>query len=568
MALVTLGEAVAAILGLWLIKLLIDVLSAPEAFEDGIWEIYLILGGAGLVTFIALVVQSYGNLLRSRQGMMVADYIDREIHDRAIEVDLGFYESPAYFDSLQRARQAGPQRPAQMVSGALVFSKSVIFLAAILVMLAGIEWKLLPVLLFTVVVALIVRLYFTRRLYQWQYERAQLERRASYFDWLLTSDLHAKELRLHGLGGYFRNVYSNLRRDIRAQQLKIETTKSFAEIGVAAVGAAAFIGAITFLISRTVAGDFTLGDIVLFVLLFRRAEQSGQQCVSSLSGLFENQLYLSQLFSFLEVKPNIQGPAEPAAIPRRLERGLVMDNVSFRYRDADHDTLKDVSLEVPPGRLVALVGENGSGKTTLIKLLTRLYDPDSGRITLDGIDVREFDPLAYRRLFSVIFQDFAKYAATAADNIWFGDVAHPRDDEKVLDASDRAGASSFLRELPKGFDTPLSRIFDDGQELSIGQWQRVALARAFLPNTRFIIMDEPTSAVDPRAEMELFDTLRDRIGDRGALIISHRLSTIRHVDYTYVLDDGRMLEHGTHEELLAKGGRYASLFGRQAAYFK
>jgi ATP-binding cassette, subfamily B, bacterial len=213
------------------------------------------------------------------------------------------------------------------------------------------------------------------------------------------------------------------------------------------------------------------------------------------------------------------------------------------------------------------VGENGSGKTTLIKLLTRLYDPDRGRVTLDGIDVRDFDPVAFRRLFSVIFQDFARYAATGNENIWYGDTTHALDREATRRAGQRSGADGFLSELPRGYDTPLSRIFDDGQELSIGQWQRVALARAFLPATRFIVMDEPTSAVDPAAEMELFDTLRERIGGRGALIISHRLSTIRHVDYTYVLDRGRIAEHGTHDDLVRAGGRYADLFGRQGAYF-
>jgi ATP-binding cassette subfamily B protein len=182
--------------------------------------------------------------------------------------------------------------------------------------------------------------------------------------------------------------------------------------------------------------------------------------------------------------------------------------------------------------------------------------------------VREFDPVAFRRLFSVIFQDFAKYAATVSENIWYGDVERPLDPARIVDAAERAGAAPFLTALPKGYNTPLSRVFDDGRELSIGQWQRVALARAFLPDTRYIIMDEPTSAVDPRAEMELFDTLRERIGDRGALIISHRLSTIRHVDYIYVLESGRIVEEGSHESLLKQEGRYAALFGRQAAYFK
>lgn len=565
---VTLAEAVFSILGLWLIKELIDALSAEEALADAN-RVFTLLAGIGAATFVTLTLQAWGNLLRIRQGMLVADYIDREIHDRAIKVDLGFYESPAYFDSLQRARQAGTQRPAQMIGTILGLLKALVFLTAILVMLAGIEWRLLPVLLIAVLSALVVRLYFTRQLYEWQQKRVQLERRASYFDWLLTSDIHAKELRLNELGPFFREAYSTLRQRIRAEQLRIEQSKALSEIGVSVVGAGVFVGAIAWLVLRTMDGTFSLGDLVLFVLLFRRAEQSGRDTVGGLSRLYDDQLFLGQLFAFLEVKPRLVAPASPKPLPQAVAKGLTLEGVSFGYPETGRGlALEAIDMALPPGKLVALVGENGSGKTTLIKLMTRLYDPDGGRIALDGTDIRDFDPLLYRSLFSVIFQDFAKYATSADENIWYGDAGHPLDTARTRRAGRRAGADAFLKKLPQGYETPLSRAFDDGQELSIGQWQRVALARAFLPETKFIIMDEPTSAVDPAAEMELFDTLRERIDDRGALIISHRLSTIRHVDYTYVLQHGRIVEHGHHDDLVRMKGVYGELFGRQAAYFR
>jgi len=567
-AVVTFLEAGFAILGIWLIKALVDALSGATVVTENSAYVLVLLGATGAATLATLLAQSYGSLLRTRQGMLVADHIDGEIHDRAINVDLGFYESPAYFDSLQRARQAGTQRPAQMVTTALLLGKSVVLLVAVLGMLAGIEWRLLPVLVFAVVVALVVRLYFTRRLYEWQRQRVRLERRASYLDWLLTSDMHAKELRLHDLGTLLRDAYSKLRWQIRSEQLRIEKAKMLGEVGVAVVGASVFVGAIAWLVLRALAGNFSLGDLVLFVLLFRRAEQSGRETVTSISRLYEDQLYLSQLFSFLSVEPKLRAPAAPLPLPEPVSVGLRLENVSFRYPNSQRYALEDIDLFLPAGKLVALVGENGSGKTTLIKVMTRLYDPDEGRVTLDGIDIRSFDPIAYRKQFSVIFQDFAKYATTANENIWYGDAGTSQDVSRNRDAALRAGADEFLRVLPKGYDTPLSRIFDDGHELSIGQWQRVALARAFLPDTSFIIMDEPTSAVDPAAEMELFDSLRDRIGNRGALIISHRLSTIRHVDYTYVLSGGQIVEHGHHDELVQAAGNYADLFGRQASYFK
>lgn len=566
-ALATAAEAVLAIAGIWIIKLVVDRLASIDNEAVDVTGIFVLVALSGVVTLAGLIVQSAGNLLRTRQGLQVADYVDREIHEKAIAVDLGFYESPAYFDSLARARQAGTQRPAQMVTTVLGVGKSFLFILAALVLLAGVEWRLLPLLLVAVIIALLVRLHFTRRLYEWNREKTQQERRAAYLDWLLTSDVHAKEVRLHDLGAFLKQVYSDLRSTIRAQQLRIETSRAIAEAAVYTLGAAVFVGAIFWLVMRTISGSITLGDLILFVLIMRRAEASGRELVTNLSRLYEDQLYLGQLFSFLSVEPEVRTAAVPQDIPPRLEDGLRMEDVGFTYPGQKQATLTGINLHLPPGKLVALVGENGSGKTTLIKLLTRLYDPDMGRVTLDGIDARKFDPVAYRRLFSVIFQDFAKYAATANENIWYGDTSRPLDPDATREAGMRAGADPFLRELPSGYDTPLSRIFDNGQELSIGQWQRVALARAFLPDTQFIVMDEPTSAVDPAAEMELFDTLRERIGGRGALIISHRLSTIRHVDYTYVLDRGRIAEHGTHDELVKSGGRYAQLFGRQASYF-
>ncbi len=563
-------EVVVGIGVLYVIKLLIDVISTQFAaegeVETGPVFLYLVLTGVGLLGAVA--IQTLANLARTAQGMLVSDYVDREIHNRAIGVDLGFYESPAYFDLLARARAAGSQRPAQVISTVLLIFKSVLYLVAILVMLVGIEWRLLPAILVAMLAVLFIRLKFTKALFQWQKDRAQLERRASYLDWLITSDIHAKELRLGDLGTHLKELYSSLKKRMREEQYAIEKRKAIAELVVSGLGALIFAGAVSFLVMRTLVGDLSVGDLVLFVLLFRRAESSGQEFVRHVSKLYDDQLFLGQLFGFLSVEPEIKAPTAPKSLPAPITSGLHFENVTFQYPSNSVPALEGINLTVKPGQVVALVGENGSGKTSLIKLMARLYDPNRGRITLDGKDIREFDPVAYRRLFSVIFQDYSRYATTVAENIRFGDVRLPEDSPRIFEAARRADADRFISALDQGYDTPLTRMFDNGRELSLGQWQRIALARAFFPASNFIIMDEPTSAMDPNAEFELFENFRDKIGNRAALIISHRLSTVRMADYTYVLDNGRIIEQGTHDELIAAKGHYAGLFERQGRSYR
>lgn len=568
-AVLTILEAGLAIGSLYLIKLLVDVI-ADELGKNNASPnqilFYVVLTGAALLA--AAVIQSIANYSRMAQAAVVSEIIDHKMHQTATTIDLAFYESPQYFDSLERARQAGSQRPAQVVGTVLLLIKSAILLVGILVMISGIDWRLLPAMGLAVAAFLVVQVYFTRTMFDWRRRRVQMERRASYLDWLMTSNYHAKELRLSRLSDYMSSAYTDIRKRIRTEQLRIEWRRAFAQSVAAAIGALVFAGATAVLVLESFTGSLSIGDLVLFVLLFRRAEVSGRELVMHISKLYDDQLFLTQLFDFLKVKPEIVAPASPAAIPEPIKKGLRVENVSFRYPSSAAPTLRDIDMVLEPGKVIALVGENGSGKTSLIKLLCRLYDPESGKITLDGADIRAHDPEEFRALFSVVFQDYARYSETARENIHLGDVRQDAHGPGIEQSARLANAHEFISELPKGFDTPLTRMFDDGQELSIGQWQRLALARALYPPSKFIIMDEPTSALDPKVEYELFENFRERIGDRCALVISHRLSTVRMADYTYVLDKGRIVENGTHDELVSMKGTYADLFQKQGRNYR
>lgn len=555
---------------LYLLKSLVDVLTESLGTAGGRPELeratfFVVLTAAatlGLITSRAL-----SSLAREMQGMKVADHLDRRIHSRAVSADLAFYESPQYFDTLERARQSGKQRPAHVVGNLLSMCKNLAMMAGVVVLLATINWMLLPLLLIAIVPALMVRMYFTRVKYEWHKRRTPMERRATYLDWLMTTHHHAKELRLNRLGNFLRERYSLLRRRIRGEQFRINRRRVLTELAVGLLASTAFFAALGWLTWETAGGRNSIGDLVLFLLIFQRSQSMGQELVGQISRFYEDHLYIGQLFEFLDVRPVIVSPSRPRPQPERLAQGLHLDRVSFTYPGSNVPVLHDIEMQLHPGQVVALVGANGSGKTSLIKLLCRLYDPSSGRILLDGHDIREFDLDAYRREFSIIFQDFSRYAESAGENIRFGDVSLPEASDEIRLAGQRAGADEFIEQLPDGYDTLLTRMFDGGQEISTGQWQKLALARAFVHGSRFIILDEPTSALDPNAEFELFENFRERIGERSALVISHRLSTIRLADYIYVLDRGRIVEHGQHEGLMRARGQYHESFCKQGKYY-
>jgi len=318
---------------------------------------------------------------------------------------------------------------------------------------------------------------------------------------------------------------------------------------------------------KAVSGELTLGDLALYTAAATSVQSSIGGLFNSFSGMYENNLYLDTLYRFLGTKPEIDRPANPVAVPEPLRGHITFDHVSFAYPGAEEPALKDVSFDIQPGETVAVVGKNGAGKSTLIKLLCRLYDPTGGRILLDGVDIRTLDPDDLQRRISAVFQDHVSYQATASENIGLGDLEHLTDRPSIVQAADRAGIANRIERLPRGYDSPLGRWFDEGVSLSGGEWQKIALARGFLREAPILVLDEPTSALDAQAEHDLFVRLRQLAEGRTTLYISHRFSTVRQADRIILLEHGKLVEQGTHNELMNLDGGYAELFTLQASAY-
>jgi ATP-binding cassette subfamily B protein len=395
-----------------------------------------------------------------------------------------------------------------------------------------------------------------------------VERRAWYYHWLLVTDTSAKEVRLFDLGSLFRRRFCELRLQLRQEQLQIATLRSLIELVTQVLGTLAVFGCCGFIAYRAVQGVITLGSLVMYLQAFQRGQGYVQELLSSLAGLYEDNLFLTNLYEFLDLKPKVVEPNHAKPFPERMRTGIVFDHVCFQYDGQTRKALDDLTLAIRPGEHVALVGENGSGKTTLTKLLCRLYDPTDGAISVDGVDLREFSTVDLHCQMSVIFQDFVRYHLSARENIWYGNADLAANDERIVAAARKSGADEVVVRLSQGYDTILGKWFERGEELSSGEWQKVALARAFLRESQILVLDEPTSALDAQAEAEVFGKFRQLAAGRTAILISHRFSTVRQADCIYVMEQGRIIESGDHDTLLRHGGRYAQMFELQARNYR
>ena len=559
------------LLVLYLTKLLIDAVTEglkTPAGESSMTHITTILGGLAGVAVASAILTVAASLISRIQSQVVTDHMHALLQAKSVEVDLEYYENAQYQDTLHRAQQEAPYRPTAILNALLQFGQDAISLLAMIGILWWLHWGVIPVLMFTAIPYFFVRLQQSNRLYVWERERTPLQRKAWYVNTLLTQATAAKEVRLFDLGPRLRQWFLDARSVLRRERIALERRWVLAGLAAQIVGVAGVFGVYSFVAVQTYQGLLTLGSLVMYFQAVQRASGFLEGLGWSVSSLYESNLFLSSLDEFLGVKSRLPESSHPKKIPRPIMQGLTFDCVSFQYPHEERVAIRDFTLTIKPGEHVAFVGANGAGKTTLVKLLCRLYDPTGGRITIDGTDIRDYPIADLRGAVSGIFQDFVKFQLSAKDNIALGLRASAVDLATVTQAAKQAGIHEAIERLPKGYESLLGKLFDGGHELSIGEWQKVALARAILRDSQILILDEPTSAMDAKAEAELFERFHELAQGRTAILISHRLSTVKMADRIFVVDRGQIVEQGTHDDLMDRQGLYASLFLTQAQHYQ
>ena len=548
----------------YLTKLVVDGVVASMR-SGGSWpdvrHVLLLMLLLGSILLLMEVVRNVINWVRTVQAELLQDHITSLIHEKSVTADLAFYELSDYYDHLHRARAEARYRPVALLGnlGALLQNSiTLLAMGAILIPLG--PWLALALMLSTLP-AFYVVVHYALAEYQWRQRTTGDERRAWYYDWIMTTAEAAAELRLFGLGKHFQSNYKKLRQRLRGERLQLTRRQGFAELGASLIALLIVGGALGWMVWKALQGLVTLGELALIYAAFNQGQALMRTLLENAGQLYGNSLFLGNLFEFLALKPVVSEGQESKVT--NVEVGISFKRVSFSYPDASGKALDDFTMTVPSGKIVAIVGPNGAGKSTLLKLLCRFYDPDAGQIEIDGCDLRDFATDDLRRLITVLFQQPFHYNTTVRENVLYGDLKLDPANAEIQTAIKAAGAEEIVSRLPQKEQTLLGRWFAGGTELSVGEWQRIALARAFLRRAPIIILDEPTSALDPWAEADWLERFRELARSRTSIIITHRFTTAMHADVIHVMDRGRIVESGSHHRLLEQSGLYAESWSRQ-----
>ncbi len=529
------------------------------------------------ITLFSSLLGTFSNIAQQLMQEQVSNRVQLDILKKASTLDLAFFENPEFYDKMRQAANQSLYQPVSMISQTFDLGRTTVTLISLLFLLLHLAWWL-------AVIALVVPIpaFFSSTRYGWRgyqlMRRQSPERRLmAYFVTLMTTDIYNKEIKLFNLSTFFTERFWTLATTLYKQDKKLLVNRYSINLLWTSLTLVANSAIYLYVALQTVAGRISLGGLTLYTQTAVQVGQNFQGLLNDISSTYENTLYINTLFEFLEYQPRIVSPPAPQpVVPTGEVDGLDIEfrDVSFTYPGKNPETeaaLKHVSFTIHAGEAVALVGRNGAGKTTLVKLMTRLYDPDEGEIFIGGRNVKEYDLAELREQVGVIFQDYVTYYMTANDNIGVGRVDQIEERELVEIAAQKSGASDVIERLPKGYETMLGRWFKDLKEstqLSGGEWQKIALARAFMRDARILVLDEPTSSLDAQAEYDIFTRFRELTRGKTAVFISHRFSTVRLADRIFVIEHGSLIESGSHQELLALNGRYASLFNLQAEAYR
>jgi ATP-binding cassette subfamily B protein len=559
----------------WVAKLILDSVIAARGGQgtlDQVWK-YLALEIA--IILVGEIVARGSSLIESLLGDLFSNAMSVRLMEHSATLDLAQFEDPEFYDHLERARRQTVGRIALLTLLLSMAQGALTLLTLGGALLAYNPW-LLILLALAVIPGFLGETHFAALgyslLFRWTPERRQLD----YLRFVGASDKTAKEVQMFGLAPWLTERYRSLSQRFYDENRSLSIRRSAVSSALSILGTIGYYAAYVIVLLNAVRGEITIGTLTFLAASFGRGRDVIQGILMSASNVFEQSLYLRDLFVFLDMRPTIASPPNARSVPAKIQTGFVFENVGFRYPGSDRWAIRNVDLELKPAERVALVGENGAGKTTITKLMARLYDPTEGRITLDGVDLREYDLVSLRHAIGVIFQDFVRYDMRFDENIGVGEIDSVRADLDqsngtplaISTAAENSLAASLLPRFEKGYQQMLGRRFDDGVDLSGGEWQKIALARAYIRDAQVLILDEPTAALDARAEYEVFLRFSELVAGRMAVLISHRFSTVRMADRIIVLRHGKVEEQGSHEELLARHGLYEELFTMQAAGYR